>query len=142
DSGPGGVPHRGFVRAGGGTDECPAATRFLDVSCSTGRFFNRISANPSFWSGNDFGCSGTRSRVRLWRLPRSYYCSRFLVSRRWRYFAFRNLYRNDFDDSFSHRPIRLPWSGRVAWFPDSWPRVAANTSRRAPSNCDESEVRI
>jgi hypothetical protein len=28
-----------------------------------------------------------------------------LVSRRWRYSTFRNLYRNDFDDSFSHRRV-------------------------------------
>jgi hypothetical protein len=45
------------------------------------RFCNGIPAHPSFRSGDDFGGSGSRSRVRFWCLPRSDYRARFLVSR-------------------------------------------------------------
>lgn len=120
-----------FVRAAGQMN-CTTAARLLDQSGSPSRFCIGIPADPSFRSSDDFGCSGTRSGVRFWRLPRSHHGARFFVSRCWRYATFRDLHRYDFDNSFSHRTARLPWSRCLVWVPGSGAGVPAHTSRCAP----------
>jgi hypothetical protein len=69
-----------------------------------------------------------------------------MVERGGRDVAFRNLHGNDFHvnfhDNLSHRPIWFPWSRRMAGIPDSGAGMAAHTSRRPSSDCDEGEVRL
>ena len=115
---------------------------FLTTQIRLDAFATSLPANRSLRSSDDSGWSRHRSRVRLWCLPRSHYRAWFPLSRCWGDLAFCNLCRNDFYDSFSHRPIRVPWSRGMAWVSNSGAGVAAHTSRRPPSNRDEGEVCI